>query len=103
VVIPPDFPATSERVTWEEFLPLFRYAVLEPPYGLRLAEAEAEKLFSEMCESLFPSGEDSVIVQHETKRCNFFDAGREWWGEFFWTVGGLNRGVVVAILGSTTD
>jgi len=122
-VVPAGYPSASQPVTWAEFLPPFRHAVLEPPYNLGVAQgglsaSEKDALFVELCAALLPKGSDSVVVAHDTspctpsctnrrKRsscaCGYFDAGSEWWGTFFWTVSHPDAPHMLVILGSATD
>jgi hypothetical protein len=78
----------------------FAYAFSQPPYNLE----DAERLFSEFEQLVFDgfSGE-TEFWEWDTDGLRYFDAGREWWGTFFWTVrpGGGER--IVVVLGSTTD
>lgn len=78
----------------------FAYAFSQPPYRLRAAE----ELFLGFYRSIFfgfPAGTE--FWQWNTDALRYFDAGREWWGTFFWTVRPLSIGQIIAILGSSTD
>lgn len=44
-----------------------------------------------------------VIYQWSDDWSNYFDAGQEWWGTFFWTVYDTQRQTVAVIGASTTD
>ena len=43
------------------------------------------------------------ILEWSTDWSNFFDAGREWWGTFCWTIEDPLRKWTTAILASATD
>jgi len=47
--------------------------------------------------------DDLIITQWTTDWSNWFDAGHEYWGSFFWTVRPPDRPWTVAITASTTD
>ena len=47
--------------------------------------------------------DDLDIWRWETDWTNYFEAGREWWGEYLWTVHRPGSGRVAVIAGSSTD
>lgn len=79
-------------------------AFRDPPYPLRRSQVEALELFRAMTESLFAGFREPLAVYEWSTECsNYFDAGREWWGTFFWTVGVLGASSIVGVVASTTD
>ena len=76
------------------------YALMEPPYTLKDSK-EFFLLFKRTLFANFP--DDMVIYAWETDGLNYFDAGREWWGTFFWTVQISKNTPIITILGSSTD
>lgn len=99
-------------------------ALLNPPYGLRIpgarewpksAEQEraynvalgtALRRFVEGVVGISLLGLDRTppsILDWSTEWTNFFDAGREWWGTFCWTVLRPTERVVVVLMASSTD
>jgi hypothetical protein len=89
----------------------YAYAFSDPPYTLydwrrshRISEVEATELFHEINREL-PGGisSDSIVFQWPDDWSNFFDAGKEWWGSFLWTVANPGSPRICAIAASTTD
>ncbi len=81
----------------------YAYSFSEPPYSVRIHGIELQQLFDEMVKTVLgdlPS--DAVIYRWNTDCSNYFDAGKEWWGSFFWTLY-LPDGRFVGIAASTTD
>ena len=62
-------------------------AFLDPPYRLRGPRSEWNTLFfdvlDEVCGGL---GQPVEIYAWNPDASNFFDAGKEWWGCYFWTL-----------------
>lgn len=82
----------------------YAYAFSSPPYGLRLPNVETDALFQTLNHCLFGGLSDELDVwRWETDWTNYFEAGREWWGEYLWTVQRPGSGRVVVIAGSSTD
>lgn len=82
----------------------YKSAFFLPPYGLRDSADAQAALFTAINVEVFGSDmEQSEIFAWSTDWSNFFDAGRDWWGAFYWTVyrPGSNR--MVAIGASSTD
>lgn len=82
----------------------FKTAFLDPPYGLSEPWEQRLKLFQEITSTLLggdlPGAE---IFSWSTNWSNYFDAGHEWWGAFYWTLRSENAAEFVVIAGSTTD
>jgi hypothetical protein len=100
---------TSLAAQWDPHLDLeeahgYAYAFSRPPYGLGLPNVETDALFHTLSHCLFGGlSEDLEIWRWETHWTNYFEAGREWWGEYLWTVHRPGSGRVVVIAGSSTD
>lgn len=83
----------------------FTYALLDPPYGLGMGKgnetaAHFERLLLTMFEEFKVSWE---IREWSHDWSNFFEAGSDWWGCFFWTMASISRPYVLAIGASSTD
>ncbi len=97
------------------------HAILEPPYNIKI-EIDAELnskdyyaiktkkyteiyrlflddflLFSEFQQS------DFVIYRWSDDWSNFFEAGKEWWGTYFWTVYNRKNNTIMVFGASETD
>lgn len=83
----------------------FAYAFSEPPYGMSSGgPKDLNTLFHGLCFALFGGlSEDLNIYRWETDWSNYFDAGREWWGTFLWTIQRPGSSNIAVIAGSTTD
>ncbi|WP_010518807.1 hypothetical protein [Croceivirga radicis] len=103
------------------------YALLEPPYSLRYTEfirQQARELgrkklnnweriklvqtkffnyFLEEIELDVTDENQLVIYEWDNNWSYYFDAGKEWWGTFFWTVLNSDEGIITVISASTTD
>ncbi len=82
----------------------YKSAFFLPPYGLRGSIEAQSALFAAINLEVFGSDmAQSEIFAWSTNWSNYFDAGHEWWGAFYWTVlpAGSNR--MVTIGASSTD
>lgn len=79
----------------------FRYAFLEPPYGLRPNETEAKLLYTTISD--FLTSDHPEIRRWSDDWSNYFDEGKEWWGTFYWTIHNPTQGWIAAVGVSTTD
>jgi hypothetical protein len=61
------------------------------------------KFFLEFNEFLFDNINKLIIYSWQTNCSNYFDAGKEWWGSFFWTVYNPTKKWYIGIAASTTD
>jgi hypothetical protein len=82
----------------------YKTAFFHPPYGLQASDDEQATLFVGI--NRFVLGEDSVrveITEWSTDWSDYFEAGHEWWGAFYWTIrrSGTTRMTVVGA--SSTD
>ena len=83
----------------------YAYAFSEPPYKLQCPNKRKSELFVRINNGLVPFGMDAtgtIIYSWPTNWSSYFDAGREWWGEYLWTVWYPGRRVL-GITASTTD
>ena len=82
----------------------YKTAFFQPPYPLRGTEQEHEQLFAHIGFLLFgPDPRACEIFSWGTDWSNYFDAGKEWWGAFFWTLRQPEADVFTVIGASTTD
>lgn len=82
----------------------YAYAFYAPPYNLSCPAGEAADLFRELTGALLGGFDEPLFVCEWATDCsNYFDAGREWWGTFFWTVESRDTGRVIGIAASATD
>lgn len=94
--------ASCSPVTLDEFLAAYRPAFLDPPYRLRLDAARAAKLCEESLTVLLGDLAEWSICAWSDDWSNYFDAGKEWWGAYLWTLCRADgRGVWIGA--STTD
>ena len=78
----------------------FAFALMEPPHGIKNPR-ECFLEFKRVVFSDFP--DEMTVYAWETDGPSYFDAGREFWGTFFWTVQVSSKDPIMAIFGSTTD
>ena len=83
----------------------FVYAFLEPPYSFMCGKTIFEKgnFFLDFCRLLFTDISQIEVYMWSTDSSNYFDAGKEWWGAFFWTVYNPYWDRYIGIVASTTD
>jgi hypothetical protein len=78
-------------------------AFSDPPYGLQLGADDAQALFETIRDYFFPETADLEIRSFTTDWSNYFRAGLEWWGAYWWTVLNRARGIITVIAASSTD
>lgn len=83
----------------------FKTAFFMPPYKLSGGIALNQPLFENIGRYLFPYHLRNAltIFAWNTDCSSYFDAGREWWGTFFWTVSRPGDNAICVIAASTTD
>ncbi|MEM7346589.1 MAG: hypothetical protein AAF485_20290 [Chloroflexota bacterium] len=82
----------------------YAFAFSSPPYGLRVSLEEVNELFLAINTHLFNNFSDALdIYQWSTNWSNYFIAGNEWWGSFFWTIHNKSRDFIVVVGASETD
>lgn len=102
-----DEEASSSRVgfktPWSEQESL-SYAFLSPPYGLRGTRSECNAVFFDALDLLLGGMRgEYAIYRWSDAASNYFDAGREWWGTFFWTAHEIGTDHILGIAASSTD
>jgi hypothetical protein len=100
----------------------FAYALLMPPHGLRVEtigelgsqemEYSESKSLTRVLKNYMKNflGLDNlqdtnhlIIFKWSDDWSNYFTAGQEWWGAFFWTIYDKNKKSIIVIGASTTD
>ena len=84
----------------------YKSAFFDPPYGLfgRASDREMIDLFNAINRHILGSEPDRAeIFSWSTDWSNYFDAGHEWWGAFYWTIRPSGSDRVFVVAGSTTD
>lgn len=83
----------------------YKTAFFNPPHSLWGNIFEQLTLFNELNALLLsPWGDDNLeIYQWPNDWSNYFDAGKEWWGTFFWTIYNRKKELFIIIGGSSTD
>ncbi|MBI1835000.1 MAG: hypothetical protein HYR92_04465 [Burkholderiales bacterium] len=79
-------------------------AYVDPPYGLSGTKEQRNALFFEIVDCLLMGLKPHVTIfkwNHDSS--NYFDAGKEWWGCYFWTIQLGDSGKFVVIAASSTD
>lgn len=97
------------------------YALLEPPYGINIpitAGHGSKEYFSVKTQEytaiyrMFLNDfvllthyqkEDFIIYSWSDDWSNFFDAGKEWWGTYYWTVYNKKSNTIMVMGASATD
>jgi hypothetical protein len=82
----------------------YKTAFFHPPHGLGGTNEERAALFANINRRVLGTAPESAeIFSWATDWSNYFDAGLEWWGAFFWTVRASGSSRFVAIGVSATD
>jgi len=83
----------------------FIYALMEPPYSIRIGNNIQEKgdFVMQFMNEIFDDLNQLIIYKWSTDSSSIFDAGKEWWGCYFWTVFNPKKKIYIGILGSSTD
>ena len=81
------------------------YAFFETPHTLRLKDSIKDEgdFFFEFFNELFGDLNQIEVYEWSTDFSSYFDAGKEWWGEFYWTVYSFEKELFIAITASTSD
>lgn len=82
----------------------YRPAFFHTPHGIGGSEQEIQQLFASI--NVFVLGPDPracEIFSWGTDWSNYFYAGKEWWGAFFWTLRQPGSDIFTVIGASTTD
>lgn len=92
-------PKRMSTDTWQRpEIDGFKTAFINPPHGRNGEQAEQrEQLYQRFVQDLIGAPEDVDVLQWNTDACNYFDAGREWWGSFLWTLHNRTRAEIAVI------
>ncbi|MEM7030297.1 MAG: hypothetical protein AAF629_12075 [Chloroflexota bacterium] len=81
----------------------YKRAFFLPPYGL-YGNADFLRLFEDINLDLFGlEPEQCTVYRWSTNWSNYFEAGLEWWGAFYWTVYAPETRLLTTIGASATD
>jgi hypothetical protein len=107
---PADFLVARARALSEkrgitgELDPSYVRAFVDPPYGLLVTPEEAQRIYDVLNEHLFGGFRDDLdVLSWSNDWSNWFDAGLEWWGAFWWTIHNRTRGLIAVVTASATD
>jgi hypothetical protein len=82
----------------------YKTAFFHPPYRLLCSDDEAEELFNRINAFVLGSAPSGCeIFSWSTGWSNYFNAGKEWWGAFYWTVNPAESDRLYVIGASATD
>jgi hypothetical protein len=82
----------------------YAYAFFEPPYNIRGSMKEKERLFLNVENLFFGRFDSRAQIWKWSDNCsNFFDAGKEWWGTYFYTYAPPDSQIILGIAASATD
>lgn len=82
----------------------YKTAFFNPPYGLRGSAREKAELFTSINRYVLGTvPELAEIFSWSTDWSNYFDAGHEWWGAFYWTIRPAGSQSIVVVAASSTD
>lgn len=98
-------------LNYEKLKNIYKYSCMgyakcyiEQPYGLSAKNEVINQLFFDLNEVLFYDFKYPVYIYLWDENCsNYFEAGKEWWGAYLWTVLIKDRKEIVVILASSTD
>ncbi len=83
----------------------FIHALMEPPYSLSLGKEiyQRGKYLLDFLNFFFSDLNELVIYTWNTDCSVVFDAGKEWWGSYFWTIYNPTKKWYIGIIASETD
>jgi hypothetical protein len=83
----------------------FVYAFMEPPYSIQTLKTIRERgeYLINFIRVFFTDMTTLEIMKWSADCSPYFDAGKEWWGTFFWTVYNPKKDWYIGICGSSTD
>lgn len=82
----------------------YKTAFFHPPHGLQAKAEEKAEVFTGI--NRYMLGDDpegAEIFSWSTDWSNYFEAGQEWWGAYYWTIRPADRPYVVVVGASSTD
>jgi hypothetical protein len=105
---PADPPVTMRRRSFAAIAGDLRRALFRPPYPVRLPRGRKKRtLFEEWLRALLGEALDPKTLEVRSWATRgygaWFDGGREWWGEYWWTFHRPGTDVIVGITASATD
>jgi hypothetical protein len=95
--------AVPSDIDAAKFLKEYWYAFSDTPYGLGWGPHYLTEVFDTINQELIGDIGQARILAWSTDWSNYFDAGRDWWGAFLWTVKPASRDCIVWIGASTSD
>jgi hypothetical protein len=82
----------------------YKTAFFHPPYGLQGSAREKEELFAGINRYVLGADpERAEIFSWSTDWSNYFEAGHEWWGAFYWTIRPAGSQRIIVVGASATD
>ena len=82
----------------------YKTAFFHPPHGLRGSTSSQTELFVRISGYILGTDpERAEVYAWSTNWSNYFEAGHEWWGAFYWTVRAAGSNRITVIAASTTD
>ena len=82
----------------------YKTAFFHPPYPLRGTDGEKLKLFEGINKHLLGDEPGQAeIFSWSTDWSNYFKAGHEWWGAFYWTIRSIGSPYFAVVGVSSTD
>jgi hypothetical protein len=93
------------RKLYRENKGCFIYTLMEPPYNMRLGKEILKRgeYVLDFLEYFFGDLSKLIIYSWNTDCSVVFDAGKEWWGSYFWTVYNPTKQWYIGIIASETD
>jgi hypothetical protein len=82
----------------------YKTAFFHPPYGLHGSPSEKAELFDGINHYVLgamPGGAE--FFSWSTNWSNYFEAGHEWWGAYYWTIRPAESNAIVVVAASSTD
>ncbi|MGY3777089.1 hypothetical protein [Isobaculum melis] len=84
----------------DEYEESYCYAFISPPSG---ENPTGRKDFKSLNQLLFPNQQDLIIYRWNDDWSDYFNAGKEWWGTFYWTIYDPSFSRMTVIGASKTD
>jgi hypothetical protein len=82
----------------------YKPAFFHPPHSLEGTSSEKAELFAAINRYVLGADpERAEIFCWSTSWSNYFDAGHEWWGAFYWTIRPDRAQHIVVVAASSTD
>jgi len=85
---------------YNKFTRGFTEAFLEPPYGMTKNKYDLFNLFSN---EVFSNFKHLMVYKWDTSNLSYFDFGREWWGDYLWTVFDKESNRYIVITANSSD